>query len=61
MALMTGDTLVQLIAIFASLVLVTSGLAARRMSWSKGARLALVWAGIFVIVTLFISIVAGGA
>ena len=56
---MSGDLLVQLIAIFASLVLVSSGLAAHRLSWSKGVRLGLVWAGIFVIVTLFISIVTG--
>lgn len=56
---MNGDQLVQLIAIFASLVLVTSGLAAHRLSWSKGVRLGLVWAGIFVIVTLFISTVTG--
>ena len=57
---MSGDQLVHLIAIFASLVLVTSGLAAHRLSWSKGVKLGLIWAGIFVIVTLFISIVAGG-
>lgn len=56
---MSGDQLVQLIAIFASLVLVTSGLAAHRLSWSKGVRLGLIWAGLFVIVTLFISIVTG--
>ncbi|HEU4820229.1 MAG TPA: hypothetical protein VFS87_03625 [Qipengyuania sp.] len=56
---MTGDLLVQLIAIFGSLVLVTSGLAAHRLSWSKGVRLGLIWAGLFVIVTLFISIVTG--
>ena len=59
MALVSEDQLVQLIAIFASLVLVTTGLQARRLSWSKGVRLALIWAGIFVIVTLFISIVTG--
>ena len=56
---MSGDQLVQLIAIFASLVLVTAGLSARRLSWSKGVRMALIWAGIFMIVTLFISVVAG--
>ena len=56
---MTGDQLVQLIAIFGSLVLVSSGLAAHRLSWSKGVRLGLIWAGLFVIVTLFISIVTG--
>ena len=57
MAVMSGDQIVQLIAIFASLVLVSSGLAAHRLSWSKGIRLGLIWAGLFVIVTLFISII----
>lgn len=57
---MSGDQLVQLIAIFGSLVLVTAGLSGHRLSWSKGVRLGLIWVGIFVIVTLFISIVAGG-
>ncbi len=56
---MSGDQLVQLIAIFASLVLVSSGLAAHRLSWSKGVRLGLIWAGLFVVVTLFVSIVIG--
>ena len=56
---MSGDQLFQLIAIFASLVLVSSGLAGHRLSWSRGVRLGMVWAGLFVIVTLFISIVTG--
>lgn len=56
---MSGDQLVQLIAIFASLVLVTSGLAAHRLSWSKGVRMGSVWAGLFVVVTLFITVVGG--
>lgn len=56
---MSGDQLIQLIALFASLVLVTAGLSAHRLSWSKGLRMVLIWAGIFVIVTLFISIVTG--
>lgn len=56
---MSGDQLVQLIAVFGSLVLVSSGLAAHRLSWSKGVRLGLIWAGLFVIATLFISIVTG--
>lgn len=56
---MSGDQLVQLIAIFGSLVLVSSGLAGRRLSWSKGIRLGLIWAGLFVIATLFVSIVTG--
>jgi len=56
---MSGDQLVQLIAIFGSLVLVSSGLAGHKLSWPKGVRLGLIWAGLFVIVTLFISIVTG--
>lgn len=56
---MSGDQLVQLIAIFASLVLVTSGLAAHRLSRSKGLRLGLIWAGLFIVVTLFIATVTG--
>ena len=57
---MTGDQIVQLIALFASLVLVSTGLAAHRLSWSKGLRLGMIWAGIFAIVTLFILVVGGG-
>jgi uncharacterized membrane protein len=56
---MTGDQLVQIVALFAALVLVTSGFAGHRLSWSKGIRLGLIWGGLFVIVTLFISVVAG--
>lgn len=56
---MSGDQLAQLIAIFGSLVLVTTGMASHRLSWSKGVRLGMIWAGMFVIVTLFISIVIG--
>ena len=58
---MSGDQLIQLIAIFASLVLVSSGLAAHKLSWSTGVRLGLIWAGIFVVVTLVISLVGGGS
>ena len=54
---MSEVQLVQLIAIFASLVLVTTGFQAHRLSWPKGVRLALIWVGIFVIVTLSISLV----
>lgn len=56
---MSGDQLVQFIAIFGSLVLVSAGLAAHRLSWSNGVRLGLIWAGLFVIVTLFVSIIIG--
>lgn len=57
MALVSGEQFLSLAVIFASLVLVSSGLAAHRLSWSKGVRFGLFWAGIFVIVTLFVSIV----
>lgn len=56
--MMSGNW-VQLVAIFACLVLVTSGLAGHRLSWSRGLRMGLIWAGAFAIVTLFISIVTG--
>lgn len=56
---MTGDQIVQLIAVFGSLVLVTAGLSGHRMSWSKGVRLGMIWVGIFAIIILFISIVTG--
>lgn len=58
---MSGDQIVQLIAIFASLVLVSAGLAGRRLSWSKSLQLGFVWAGIFIIVALFVSIVSGAS
>lgn len=51
--------LVGLIALLASLVLVGSGLRGRRLDWPKGLRLATIWTGIFVIVTLFILLVQG--
>lgn len=57
---MSGDQIVQLIALFASLVLVSTGLAAHRLSWSKGLRLGMIWAGFFAIVTLFVMVVGGG-
>lgn len=57
---MTSDQIVSLIAIFGSLVLVSAGLAGRRLTWSKGLRLGLIWVAIFLIVILFIAIVTGG-
>ena len=56
---MSEEQLLRLVLVFGSLVLVTSGLAAHRLSWSKGVRLGLIWLGIFLIVTLFISMVTG--
>jgi len=39
------------------LVLAGSALAAHRLSWKRGAVMALAWLGIFAIVTLFIDLV----
>lgn len=51
--------IVSLIALLAWLVLVASGLRGRGLDWSKGMRLGVIWVGIFLVVTLFISIVGG--
>ena len=57
---MSGVQIVSLIAIFMCLVLALGDGALKRLSWSKGVRMALIWAGIFAIVILFISVVGGG-
>lgn len=57
--MMREDQILRLILVLGSLVLVTSGLAAHRLSWSKGVCLGLVWLGIFLIATLIVSIVTG--
>lgn len=51
--------IVSLIALLAWLVLVASGLRGRGLDWPKGMRLGVIWVGIFLVVTLFISIVGG--
>lgn len=56
---MSQEQVLQLLLVFGSLVLVTAGLAGHRPSWSKGVRLTAIWLGIFLVVTLFISVVAG--
>lgn len=50
---------VQLISLIGFLVLAGSALAGQRLNWKKGLVMALTWAGIFVMVFLFISLVAG--
>lgn len=48
---------VHLIWLAGVLVLAASALAAHRFSWKRGIVMALVWIGIFAIVTLFIDLV----
>ncbi|WP_165961108.1 hypothetical protein [Qipengyuania sediminis] len=55
---MSEFQIVALIALAGSLLLVAPGLAGRGMTLSKGLRLALVWVGLFAIVTLFISVIS---
>jgi uncharacterized membrane protein len=50
--------IVSLVALVAWLALVASSLRGRGLNWSKGMRLGVIWIGIFLIVTLFVSIVA---
>ena len=50
---------IQLISLSGFLVLAGSALAGHRLDWKKGVVMALTWAGIFVMVVLFISLVAG--
>ena len=47
----------QLIALLMVLVLPLSALAAHQLDWSKGIKLALIWAAIFAGVTAFITVV----
>ena len=56
---MSEWSIVSLIALCAWLVLVASGLRGRGLNWSTGMRLGMIWIGIFLVVTLFISIVSG--
>ena len=56
---MSGDQIVALVAIFLALVLAVNHGALRRLPFLKGLRLGLIWAGIFAIVILFVSLVGG--
>lgn len=54
---MSEFQIVSLVALLGWLVLVVGGLRRRRLDWSKGIRLGMIWLGIFLIVTLFVSVV----
>ena len=49
---------VHLIGLIGFLVLAVSALAGHRLSWKRGVVMALAWVAIFVIVTLFISLIS---
>jgi hypothetical protein len=50
---------VQLIALFAWLILAGSALASFRLGWKESVRMALLWSGIFTAVALLFSLVMG--
>lgn len=50
---------VQLIALFAWLILAGSALASFRLGWKEGVRTGLIWAGIFTAAFLLFSLVMG--
>lgn len=51
--------IVGLVALCGWLILVASSLRGGGLDWPKGLRLGFIWAGIFLVVTLFISVVSG--
>jgi fucose permease len=51
--------IVSIISLVGFLILMVSGLASHKLSMKKGVTMALVWAAIFAIVVLFISLVQG--
>ena len=48
---------VHLLWLIGAFILVAGGLAAHKLSWNRGLRLALIWIGLFVGLTLFIDVV----
>lgn len=54
---MSGDGIVQIIALLACLVLVGSAYASHRLKWKQSLRQVLIWGAIFAAVTLVISAV----
>jgi hypothetical protein len=54
-----GGGLVSIVALAAWLILAVSAFASYRLGWRRNVQLALVWAGIFMAVTLAISLVTG--
>lgn len=55
---MNEYNIVSLIGLVGFLVLALSALAGHRFSWKKGVVMALAWAAIFAIVTMFIGLIA---
>ncbi|MGX7952557.1 hypothetical protein ACWPM1_08320 [Tsuneonella sp. HG249] len=56
---MSDGSAVQLIALFAWLILAGSAVASFRLGWKESIRMALVWGGIFAAVFLVFSMVMG--
>lgn len=57
---MNGDSVVQIIALLACLVLVGSAYASHRLEWKSALRQVLIWGAIFASVTLAISLMMEG-
>ena len=57
---MNGFQIVSVVALLAWLALAASGLRGLGLDLSKGVRLGVVWIGIFLVATLFISVVSEG-
>ena len=51
--------IVSLIALLGWLILMAGGLRGRGLGWSRGVKPGMIWVGIFLIVTLFVSLVTG--
>lgn len=56
---MTTDNWLSILFLLAALVLPVSALAGRRLNWSKGLVMALIWGTIFLAVAAFITAVRG--
>ena len=56
---MNSFSWLQLVSLLLVLVLPLSALAAHKLDWSKGLKLALIWAAIFAGATAFVSLVSG--
>lgn len=56
---MSGFGAVQLIALFAWLILAGSAVASFRLGWKESVRIGLIWAGIFTAVFLLFTLVMG--
>lgn len=56
---MSEFSIVQMIALFACLILAASGVASFRLGWKESVRIGLIWAGIFTAVFLVVTMVMG--